>query len=110
MICDPLGILRCARCGIISHALSGSLEAAEADNDCMEAVSSASDLLPSSFGGYTAQVVLQRGRGCDGEGGKPRQASFKTRLLAVFLASLLSRRKVRVNSAVEVCVTIRLVD
>lgn len=70
----------------------GSTEAAHLDAECAESVQQASDELPSSFGERP---------GGDGDGQlessppAPLEGSFKTRLLAVFLAALISRRKVR---------------
>eukprot|EP00903_Cladosiphon_okamuranus_P009460 g9019.t1 len=65
--------------------LQGSTEAARLDAECAESVQQASDQLPSSFGG------------CRGGGDTPPpppllEGSFKTRLLAVFLSALISRR------------------
>eukprot|EP00752_Nemacystus_decipiens_P006630 g5961.t1 len=66
--------------------LQRSTEAAQLAEDCAESVQQASDELPSSFGGF-----------CVGDDDVtqplPVEGSFKTRLLAVFLASLISRRK-----------------
>ncbi len=51
----------------------------------MDAVRSASDGLPGSFGGTVIGKDLP----------PPLAGSFKTRLLAVFVSALISRRKVR---------------
>lgn len=59
----------------------GSVEAANSDAECAESVGAASAALPKSFGG--AGWILG-----------PKEGSFKTRLLAVFAAALISRRKV----------------
>ncbi|CAM9097761.1 unnamed protein product, partial [Hapterophycus canaliculatus] len=58
----------------------GSTEAAESDTECVESVHQASDDLPWSFGGQCSTWL-------------PLDGGFKTRLLAIFLAALLSRRK-----------------
>lgn len=66
--------------------IAGSPEAAQLDAECAESVQQASSELPSSFGG------------CFGADQMPPPldpGSFKTRLLAVFLSALISRRKVR---------------
>ncbi|CAN0044904.1 unnamed protein product, partial [Ectocarpus fasciculatus] len=65
--------------------LQGSTEAAQSDVECAEAVLQASNDLPLSFGGrrrLESALPLTKG-------------GFKTRLLAVFVAALISRRKVR---------------
>lgn len=63
--------------------LAGSESAAEADAECVESVTKASTELPASFGGVWGGNELHPLDGC-----------FKTRLLVVLLAALLSRRKV----------------
>ena len=63
---------------------TGPIETAQSDTDCVESVKRVSGELPRSFGG--ARAV--------GDSGS-LEGSFKTRLLAVFLAALVSRRKVR---------------
>lgn len=64
---------------------AGSTKAAQLDAECAESVHQASDQLPSSFGGR---------RGGDDMPPPPLEGSFKTRLLAVFLSALISRRMV----------------
>ncbi|CBJ29973.1 conserved unknown protein [Ectocarpus siliculosus] len=63
--------------------LQGSTEAAQSDVECAEAVLQTSNDLPMSFGGRRGlESTLP-----------PTKGGFKTRLLAVFVASLISRRK-----------------
>eukprot|EP00904_Undaria_pinnatifida_P007954 jgi/Undpi1/4289/HiC_scaffold_17.g07655.m1 len=64
--------------------LQGSTEEAGSDTECAEMVRQASDELPASFGGEGGGTVGPL---------RPMEGSFKTRLVAVFLGSLLSRRK-----------------
>ncbi|CAM9254539.1 unnamed protein product, partial [Ectocarpus sp. 12 AP-2014] len=65
--------------------LQGSIEAAQSDVECAEAVLQASNDLPMTFGGRRGlESTLP-----------PTNGVFKTRLLAVFVACLISRRKVR---------------
>ncbi|CAN0195753.1 unnamed protein product, partial [Laminaria digitata] len=63
--------------------LQGSTEEAQSDAECAESVQQASAGLPSSFGGSVSGLGPL----------EPLEGSFKTRLVAVFLGALLSRRK-----------------
>lgn len=59
----------------------------QSDAECAEAVQQASNELPSFFGGYVEG---------DEKMPVPLGGSLKTKLLAVFLAALISRRTVRI--------------
>lgn len=75
--------------------LSGSLGEAETDQECVEAVTVACNSLPISFGGQRSQSGrLGEGNARVAEGSELWRGAFKTRLLAVFVSALLSRRKV----------------